>query len=69
MNMYRPRLHIPPAICVGAMLAGCTSISGLTGSSSYACKAPDGVTCDSVSGTYANAVQNNLPSQRSRTAA
>ncbi|MBI2749899.1 MAG: type IV conjugative transfer system lipoprotein TraV [Burkholderiales bacterium] len=67
--MYRPRLHIPPAICVGAMLAGCTSISGLTGSSSYACKAPDGVTCDSVSGTYANAVQNNLPSQRSRTAA
>ena len=25
---------------------------------------PDGVTCDSVSGTYANAVQNNLPSQR-----
>jgi conjugal transfer pilus assembly protein TraV len=69
MNMYRPRLHIPPAICVGAMLAGCTSISGLTGSSSYACKAPDGVTCDSVSGTYANAVQNNLPSQRSRTTA
>jgi conjugal transfer pilus assembly protein TraV len=68
MNMYRPRLHIPPAICVGAMLAGCTSISGLTGSSSYACKAPDGVTCDSVSGTYANAVQNNLPSQRSRAA-
>lgn len=69
MNMYRPRLHIPPAICIGAMLAGCTSISGLTGSSSYACKAPDGVTCDSVSGTYANAVQNNLPSQRSRTVA
>ena len=69
MNWYSPRLHIPPAICVGAMLAGCTSISGLTGSSSYACKAPDGVTCDSVSGTYANAVQNNLPSQRSRTAA
>jgi conjugal transfer pilus assembly protein TraV len=68
MNMYRPRLHIPPAICVGAMLAGCTSISGLTGSSSYACKAPEGVTCDSVSGTYANAVQNNLPSQRARTA-
>jgi conjugal transfer pilus assembly protein TraV len=69
MNMFRHRLPIPPAICIGAMLAGCTSISGLTGSSSYACKAPDGVTCNSVSGTYANAVQNNLPSQRSRTAA
>jgi conjugal transfer pilus assembly protein TraV len=46
------------------MLSGCMSMSGLSGSSSYACKAPDGVTCDSVSGTYANAVQNNLPSQR-----
>jgi conjugal transfer pilus assembly protein TraV len=40
------------------------SLSGLGGSTDYACKAPDGVTCDSVSGTYANAVQNNLPSQR-----
>jgi len=51
----------------GAMaLAGCTSVSGLDGSSSYACKAPVGVTCDSVSGTYANALQNNLPSQHPR---
>lgn len=50
------------------VLPGCTSISGLSGSSSYACKAPEGVTCDSVSGTYANAVQNNLPSQRQRRA-
>lgn len=47
-------------------LSGCMSMSGLSGSSSYACKAPEGVTCDSVSGTYANAVQNNLPSQRQR---
>lgn len=45
-------------------LTGCMSLSGLGGSTDYACKAPDGVTCDSVSGTYANAVQNNLPSQR-----
>ena len=51
------------------VLAGCTSISGLDGSSSLSCKAPDGVTCDSVSGIYANAVRNNLPSQRSGTAA
>ncbi|TXH55896.1 MAG: type IV conjugative transfer system protein TraV [Burkholderiaceae bacterium] len=47
-----------------ALLAGCTSMSGLSGSSSYACKSPEGVACDSVSGTYANALQNNLPSQR-----
>jgi conjugal transfer pilus assembly protein TraV len=50
-------------------LAACTSLSGLSGSSSYACKAPEGVTCDSVSGVYANAVQNNLPSQQRRAAA
>ena len=47
-------------------LGGCTSLSGLSGSSDYACKAPEGVTCDSVSGTYANAIHNNLPSQRTR---
>jgi conjugal transfer pilus assembly protein TraV len=31
---------------------------------SYACQAPEGVACHSVSGTYANAIRNNLPSQR-----
>jgi conjugal transfer pilus assembly protein TraV len=51
------------------ILAACTSLSGLSGSSSYACKAPEGVACDSVSGVYANAVQNNLPSQQRRAAA
>jgi conjugal transfer pilus assembly protein TraV len=49
-----------------ASLAGCSSLSGLSGNSSYACRAPDGVTCQSVSGTYANAVANNLPAQRAR---
>lgn len=59
-----------PAIFIGVTAAllqvGCTSFSGLNGSSSYSCKAPEGVACDSVAGTYANAVQNNLPSQRPR---
>lgn len=50
-------------------LSGCISFSGLGGDSKYACKAPDGVTCDSVSGTYANAVANNLPGQRKYPAA
>ena len=49
--------------------SGCANMSGLSGSSDYACKAPEGVTCDSVSGTYANAIHNNLPSQRPRSAA
>lgn len=58
-----------PVFIAGAALllqTGCTSFSGLSGSSSYSCKAPEGVACDSVAGTYANAVQNNLPSQRPR---
>jgi len=38
----------------------------LGGDSKYACKAPEGVACDSVSGTYANAIHNNLPSQRAK---
>lgn len=45
-------------------MAGCVNMSGLGGSSQYTCAAPDGVTCDSVSGTYANAIQQNLPGQR-----
>ncbi|WP_284620626.1 TraV family lipoprotein [Aquabacterium humicola] len=49
---------------LGAALAGCTSMSGVGGSPDYGCKAPQGVTCESVSGTYANASQHKLPSQR-----
>ncbi|RTL56493.1 MAG: conjugal transfer protein TraV [Rhodocyclaceae bacterium] len=48
------------------LLTACMNLSGLSGSSGYACQAPEGVACDSVSGTYANALRNNLPSQRSR---
>jgi conjugal transfer pilus assembly protein TraV len=49
------------------VLAGCSSITGLDGSSQYACRAPEGVKCDSVSGNYYNALQNNLPAQRNPT--
>lgn len=36
-------------------LSGCaTSMSGIGGNESYACKAPEGVLCMSVSGVYAN---------------
>lgn len=50
-------------------LSACMSMSGLSGKSEYACQAPDGVACDSVAGTYANAVHHNLPSQRKSAAA
>lgn len=56
------------AVALAGLLAlsGCGNLSGLGGGSKYACKAPEGVACDSVSGTYANALHNNLPSQRQR---
>ncbi|MBN3815162.1 type IV conjugative transfer system lipoprotein TraV [Paraburkholderia sp. Se-20369] len=44
-------------------LAGC-SFSGYDASSSFACKAPEGVLCSSMSGIYANAMARNLPEQR-----
>jgi len=50
-------------IVIAAVLPGC-AITGLDGESKYACMAPEGVRCDSVSGTYYNALQNNLPAQR-----
>ena len=69
MNAHRCADLRAGAFAGAVALAGCTNMSGLSGSSSYACKAPEGVTCDSVSGTYANAVQNNLPSQKLRAVA
>lgn len=47
-------------------ITGCASFSGLDGKSSFSCKAPDGVSCSSLSGIYANAKQENLPGLRSQ---
>ena len=49
-------------------LAGCMNMSGLSGNSKYACAAPEGVACDSVSGTYTNALHHHLPSQQASAA-
>lgn len=54
---------IVSAACA-ALMAGCASMSGLDAKSDFACKAPDGILCESMSGIYANAVANNLPGQR-----
>lgn len=48
------------------VLSGCGSMSGYDANSGFACKAPDGVLCESMTGVYANAEQNNLPGQRVR---
>ena len=57
------------ALCLLLPLGACMNMSGLGGDSKYACKAPEGVACNSVSGTYANAVHNNLPGQRAKRSA
>ena len=61
MKSLVPRLGVLSLLLA---LGACMNMSGLGGDSKYACKAPDGVACDSVSGTYANAVHNKLPSQQ-----
>ncbi len=48
-------------------LVGCTNMSGYDAQASFACKAPDGVLCESMSGIYANALHKNLPGQRVNT--
>jgi len=44
-------------IALAAMLTGCaSSLSGIGGSERYACKAPEGALCTSVSGVYSNSL-------------
>ncbi|RZI57617.1 MAG: hypothetical protein EOP37_19570 [Rubrivivax sp.] len=52
LPIYASRLL---AVGSTSMLGACLSMSGLEGEAKYACSAPQGVTCQSVSGTYANA--------------
>lgn len=56
------KLHFP--IMATLLLAGCSALSGLDASSSFSCKAPAGVSCQSISGVQANAAQGNLPFQK-----
>lgn len=43
-----------------AGLSGCS----MFGDSKFSCNAPDGVSCESISGGYANALTSNIPGQR-----
>lgn len=44
-------------LVLAAALAGCAStLSGVGGTERYACKAPEGALCTSVSGVYANSI-------------
>ena len=64
MSLSTARIGTVAVTLASLLLSACANITGLDGASSYNCKAPEGVKCDSVSGTYHNALQNNLPSQR-----
>lgn len=53
------------AFPLALLVSGCAgTMTGLDGQGGFSCKAPDGISCASLSGVYANAVQNNLPGQR-----
>lgn len=45
-----------PIACL--LMAGC---AGIDSESHFKCKAPEGIGCSSLSGTYANAIEDNLP--------
>ena len=63
----RPSLLALGLVCMGmTALGGCTTASGLDASSKFACSAPDGVTCMSVSGIYANSKAGSLPAMQPR---
>jgi len=64
MNRMTTLSGFSAALIACAVVSGCASMAGVGGTSEYSCKAPEGVKCDSVSGTYYNSVDNNLPSQR-----
>jgi type IV conjugative transfer system lipoprotein TraV len=52
------RAVFTPLLLVALTLAGCAStLSGVGGADGYACKAPEGAMCTSVSGIYANSAQ------------
>lgn len=57
------RIAFPLAL---TLIAGCADMSGLGGGSKFACKAPAGVHCESLSATYHNSLANNLPAQQPR---
>ena len=50
-------------IFAATFLGGCTSLSGVVGDTQYACPAPRGVQCGSVSANYLQSLRGDLPGQ------
>ncbi len=53
-SLARPTVLVLGMVAAIGGLQGCVSLSGLGGGTRYSCKAPEGTSCTSVSGTYAN---------------
>ncbi|MDP2762583.1 MAG: TraV family lipoprotein [Sideroxyarcus sp.] len=56
------------AALAATALSGCVGTGGLDAQDKFSCKAPPGISCSSLSGVYANAVQDNLPGSTPRAA-
>ncbi|MBL8528849.1 MAG: type IV conjugative transfer system lipoprotein TraV [Burkholderiales bacterium] len=60
-------IRIPAAAVLALALSGCaSSLSGVGGTERYACKAPEGALCTSVSGVYANSIHGAFRPAESR---
>lgn len=58
------KTKLPIVLFATLAMSGCASLSGYDAASDFSCKAQEGVSCESISGVYQNAQQNNLPSQK-----
>jgi conjugal transfer pilus assembly protein TraV len=63
MSVVPPRVVVPGLLLVAVFLGGCSSLSGVGGDAQYACPAPQGVQCGSVTANYLRSVRDELPGQ------
>ena len=63
MRVEVRRVAVLGFILAATFLSGCTSLSGVGGDTQYACPAPRGVQCGSVSANYLQSLRGDLPGQ------
>lgn len=55
------RVRVAAPLIASLAMSGCaSSLSGVGGTQNYACKAPEGALCTSISGVFANSAQGTL---------
>ena len=63
MKVEVRRVAVLGLFLAATFLSGCTSLSGVGGDTQYACPAPRGVQCGSVSANYLQSLRGDLPGQ------